>query len=594
MALRRGTGSWALTYGASTKMTVEKGSLDLPRKPGVYLFRNKDGRVMYVGKATEIRSRVASYFSGSDGRAMVPRLIEQADEVDFIVTKSPSEALTLERHLIKEHKPKFNSRLKDDKSYPYISLTKEEFPRIMYTRHPPEGSRSWGPFTNAGAAKRIIQLLREQFGIRDKSCKGEEGCLAMHINLCKGPCYDPEGYPNIVRAVTGVLDGNATVLTRSLQKEMDEASESLNYERAAYFRDMIASIQSSLSHQIIHSRFYQDCDAIGFSSLGDTGVVVILHAKEGVVQGKTEYPLIHRGDVSESVSLVLSEHYAHRRPPKILLLPTEIGEATQIWLKGRRGGAFEARVPLRGDLSKLRMMADRNAEILVVSAQKNSSGSLEQRAANDCAELLGISSMNHIVCFDMAQFMGSERVGASVVFRHGRPSKKEYRTYKIRGDWADDLRMMEESVIRWAKKQKEWPDLLLLDGGETHLSTIGRSLVENDLSGKFVLAALAKREETLFIEGEAPIILDRRGRVLIHSRDEAHRFVNQYHSKRRRKSSISDPLEEIDGLGAKKIQSLLRHFGGSRGIEHASVDELKAVDGIGTLMARKIREHYDR
>ena len=149
-------------------------------------------------------------------------------------------------------------------------------------------------------------------------------------------------------------------------------------------------------------------------------------------------------------------------------------------------------------------------------------------------------------------------------------------------------------MIRWAKKQKEWPDLLLLDGGETHLSTIGRSLVENDLSGKFVLAALAKREETLFIEGEAPIILDRRGRVLIHSRDEAHRFVNQYHSKRRRKSSISDPLEEIDGLGAKKIQSLLRHFGGSRGIEHASVDELKAVDGIGTLMARKIREHYDR
>ena len=182
-----------MTYGASAKMAVEKGSLDLPRKPGVYLFRNNDGRVMYVGKATEIRSRVASYFSGSDGRVMVPRLIEQADEVDYIVTKSPSEALTLERHLIKEHKPKFNSRLKDDKSYPYISLTREEFPRIMYTRHPPEGARSWGPFTNAGAAKRIIQLLREQFGIRDKSCKGEDGCLAMHINLCKGPCYDPEG-----------------------------------------------------------------------------------------------------------------------------------------------------------------------------------------------------------------------------------------------------------------------------------------------------------------------------------------------------------------------------------------------------------------
>ena len=574
-------------------MAVEKGSLDLPRKPGVYLFRNNDGRVMYVGKATEIRTRVASYFSGSDGREMVPLLIEGSDEVDFIVTKSPAEALSLERNLIREHKPKFNSRLKDDKSYPFISLTKEEFPRILYSRHPPEGSRSWGPFTDAGTAKRIIQLLRAQFGIRDKDCRGKDGCLAMHINLCKGPCYDPEGYPNIVRAVTGVLDGNATVLIKSLQKEMDRASDNLNYEKAAYVRDMISSVQRSLSQQIIHSRFYQDCDAIGFSSLGDSGIVVILHAKDGVVQGKTEYPLIHRGDVSESVSLVLSEHYAHRKPPKILLLPTQIGVSTQRWLKSRRGGAFEARVPMRGDLSKLRMMADRNAEILVVRAQKNSSGSLEQRAADDCADLLELESVNHIVCFDMAQLMGSERVGASIVFRNGRPSKKEYRTYKIKGDSADDLRMMEETVLRWARKQDEWPDILLLDGGETHLSTIRRALVDNNLNEKFVLAALAKREETLFIEGRDPLILDRKGRVLIHSRDEAHRFVNQYHGKRRRKSSIRDPLEEIDGLGAKKIQSLLRHFGGSRGIEHASIEELKAVDGIGTSMARKIRQHFD-
>ncbi|DAC48034.1 MAG TPA: hypothetical protein HA308_00660, partial [Candidatus Thalassarchaeaceae archaeon] len=454
-------------------------------------------------------------------------------------------------------------------------------------------SRSWGPFTDAGTAKRIIQLLRAQFGIRDKDCRGKDGCLAMHINLCKGPCYDPEGYPNIVRAVTGVLDGNATVLIKSLQKEMDRASDNLNYEKAAYVRDMISSVQRSLSQQIIHSRFYQDCDAIGFSSLGDSGIVVILHAKDGVVQGKTEYPLIHRGDVSESVSLVLSEHYAHRKPPKILLLPTQIGVSTQRWLKSRRGGAFEARVPMRGDLSKLRMMADRNAEILVVRAQKNSSGSLEQRAADDCADLLELESVNHIVCFDMAQLMGSERVGASIVFRNGRPSKKEYRTYKIKGDSADDLRMMEETVLRWARKQDEWPDILLLDGGETHLSTIRRALVDNNLNEKFVLAALAKREETLFIEGRDPLILDRRGRVLIHSRDEAHRFVNQYHGKRRRKSSIRDPLEEIDGLGAKKIQSLLRHFGGSRGIEHASIEELKAVDGIGTSMARKIRQHFD-
>ena len=574
-------------------MPVERGSLDLPRKPGVYLFKRKDGRVMYVGKATEIRTRVSSYFSGSDGRRMVPLLIEEADEIDFIVTKSPSEALFLERNLIREHKPKYNSRLKDDKSYPFISLTSEEFPRILYTRHPPEGSRSWGPFPDAGAAKRVIQLLRIEFGIRDKDCKGENGCLSMHIGLCKGPCYNPEGYSGIVKAVTEVLDGNAKVLIESLQRDMDRASEGLDYERAASIRDMISSVQSTLSQQIIHSRFYQDCDAIGFSSLGDSAIVVILHAKEGVVHGKTEYPLVHKGDVSESVSLVIVEHYANRRPPKVMLLPSPVGDPIENWLKFRRGGSLITRVPKRGDLFRLRKMADQNAEILVSRSQRNSSGALEQSAANEGASLLGMASLNHIVCFDMAQLMGSERVGASVVFRNGRPSKKEYRTYKIKEDSADDLRMMRESVLRWLKKQDVWPDILLLDGGETHLSTINNALRENDAYGNFIVAALAKREETLYIEEREPLVLDRRGRVLIHSRDEAHRFVNQFHSRRRRKGSIHDPLEEVEGLGAKKIQSLLRHFGGRKGIEHASVEELRSVPGIGLSMAKKIRDHFN-
>ena len=574
-------------------MPVERSSLDLPRKPGVYLFKRKDGTVMYVGKATEIRTRVSSYFSGSDGREMVPFLIEEADEIDFIVTKSPSEALFLERNLIREHKPKYNSRLKDDKSYPFISLTAEEFPRILYTRRPPEGSRSWGPFPDAGAAKRVIQLLRIEFGIRDKDCRGSDGCLAMHIGLCKGPCCNPDGYPAIVKAVTDVLDGNAKVLIESLQKDMDNASECLKYERAAGIRDMISSVQSTLSQQIIHSRFYQDCDAIGFSSLGDSAVVMILHAKEGVVQGKTEYPLIHKGNISESVSLVLVEHYANRRPPKVLLLPSPVGDSVEKWLKFRRGGSLISRVPKRGDFFRLRKMADQNAEILVSRSHRSSSGSLEQRAANEGAALLGMASLDHIVCFDMAQLMGSERVGASVVFKNGRPSKKEYRTYKIKGDSADDLRMMRESVIRWLKRQKEWPDILLLDGGETHLSTINNALIESDMDGNFVVAALAKREETLYIDGREPIILDRRGRVLIHSRDEAHRFVNQFHSRRRRKGSMHDPLEEVDGLGAKKIQSLLRYFGGRKGIEHASIDELRAVPGIGLSMAKKIQKHFE-
>jgi excinuclease ABC subunit C len=216
------------------------------------------------------------------------------------------------------------------------------------------------------------------------------------------------------------------------------------------------------------------------------------------------------------------------------------------------------------------------------------SGSLEQRAANDAAAVLGMPQLNHIVCFDMAQLLGDERVGASVTLRNGRPAKKEYRTYTVKTDAMDDLRMMKEVVERWLKRQDTWPDLLLIDGGETHLSTITALLKEHDVLGKFELAALAKREETIHRNGHEPIILDRKGRVLVHARDEAHRFVNTFHRKRRGRSRMADPLEQVEGLGAKKMQNLLRHFGGRQGIQHASADNLMTVPGIGPALAERI------
>ena len=575
-------------------MPVEQAKLNLPGKSGVYLFRRKDGRIMYVGKATNLQSRVRSYFSSNPDRQMIPKLVSDADDIEYIVTQSPSEALILERQLIRKHKPRYNSRLKDDKSYPFISLTKEEFPRILYTRFPAEGDLRWGPFPDASAAKRVIQLLRSEFGIRDKDCKGQEGCFSKHIGLCKGPCVDPEGYPEIVKAVTSVLDGDAGILIRSLQNEMDKESKALQYERAARIRDMISTVQKTISQQIIHSRFYQDCDAIGFASREDRGSVTILHAKNGVIQGKVDYPLIHRGDISESVACVLSEHYTNRRPPKTLLIPSPLGNSMEKWLSEKRGkNKIEIKIPKRGELAKLRRMADQNAEINVLRHRKTSSGSLEQNAANDCAKLLQLDSMDYVVCFDMAQILGEERVGASIVLSKGRPNKKEYRTYRVKTDALDDLRMMSEVVERWLKRQKEWPDLLLLDGGETHLKVITKMLEKYGLNGRFPVAALAKKEETLHMLDREPIVLKRSGRLLVHARDEAHRFVNKYHRKRRGKKALLDPLEEIEGLGAKKIQSLLRHFGGRNGIDYASIDELMKVPGIGRSMARKIYEHFN-
>jgi excinuclease ABC subunit C len=221
---------------------------------------------------------------------------------------------------------------------------------------------------------------------------------------------------------------------------------------------------------------------------------------------------------------------------------------------------------------------------------QKASGSLEQRAADDGAILLGMDSLDHIVCFDMAQLLGDQRVGASISMRNGRPTKKEYRTFTVKSDAIDDLRMMNEVVDRWLKRQDEWPDLLLIDGGKTHLAIISKLLKSHGIRDRMVLASLAKREETLHRDGEPDLILDRRGRVLVHARDEAHRFVNKFHRKSRARARLSDPLESVQGLGAKKLQSLIRHFGGRKGIVHATITDLKSVPGIGSSLATRIHE----
>jgi len=569
-------------------MPVVYDAKSFPKKAGVYLFKTEKGRVLYVGKATRINERVRSYFSSNPDRKMITELVAKSDEIEYIITTSPKEALILERQLIKEHKPRFNSRLKDDKSYPYIILTDEEYPRIMYTRHPPKSIEKWGPFPNANAAKQVMQLLRKQFGIRDKDCKGKDGCLAMHIGLCRGPCLDPEGYDTIVSIVTEVLNGKAGKLIDDLTKKMDQFSSDLEYEKAAKQRDLIRAVRITTSQHVVSSKVYRDCDAIGIASRGDLAAIVVLHADEGVVKGQEAWPIIHRGDIGETVSMFVSSHYQNRCPPRLLLTPTPLFDGSKEWLNGRRQSLVEVRTPSRGDLVTLQNLANQNAEAQLSKFIDKASGSLEQRAANDGAEVLGMEKLNHIVCFDMAQLIGENRVGASVSFRNGRPEKKEYRKYTVKGEAVDDLRMMSEVVERWLKRQDEWPDLLLLDGGETHLNTIYKVLKENNLEQEINLAAIAKREETLFRLEKEPIILDRKGRVLVHARDEAHRFVNTFHRKQRNRSKINDPLQDVLGLGAKKMQTLLRHFGGRKGVEHASIKDLQTVPGIGNSLAERI------
>ncbi len=569
-------------------MPVALDKVDLPAKPGVYLFRNSDERVLYVGKATVLSQRIRSYFSSNPDRAMIPELVRNSEDIECIVTNSPQEALILERQLIREHRPRYNSMLKDDKSYPFLALTKEEFPRILYTRHPPKNAWKWGPFPNAGAAKQVIQLLRRHFGIRDCKELLPQGCLAMHIGLCAGPCIEAGDYSQRVKNVRRILNGDAGDLIEELAKEMDQYSKSLEYEKAASVRDTIKAIRNVTSQQVILSKVYRECDAIGIGTKGDLAAIVVIHADDGVIKGQESWPFIHRGDEGDSISRFIVEHYTNRRPPKILLSPIPVSTTIQEWLNERRGSQVDVRVPQRGDFVTLTNLARQNANMQVERLSNKASGSLEQRAADEAATLLSMDSLDHVVCFDMAQLLGDSRVGASVCLRNGRPSKKEYRTYTVKGDALDDLRMMQEVVERWIKRVEDWPDLLLIDGGETHLAIISKLLQKHGVRDRMELASLAKREETIHREGHDDIVLDRRGRLLVHARDEAHRFVNKFHRKNRAKKRLSDPLEGVSGLGAKKLQLLIRHFGGRQGIKHASVKDLKTVPGIGPSLAQRI------
>tara|TARA_B100000282_G_C31738129_1_gene494717 strand:- start:3419 stop:5143 length:1725 start_codon:yes stop_codon:yes gene_type:complete len=569
-------------------MPVTPDMLDLPAKPGVYLFRTAKQRVLYVGKATVLSQRVRSYFAKNPDRVMIPELVENSDEIEFIVTNTPREALILERQLIRQHRPKYNSRLKDDKSYPYLALTREEFPKILYTRHPPKKSWKWGPFPNAGAAKQVVQLLRRHFGIRDCNELLPQGCLSMHIGLCAGPCIEAGDYAQRVNNVRRILNGDAGDLVEELAKEMDTLSKAQHYEDAAMVRDMIKAVRNVTSQQVISSTVYRDCDAIGIGVKGDLAAIVVLHADDGVIKGQEAWPLVYGGDEGDSIASFIVEHYSDRRPPRMLLTPIPISDTIQGWLDERRGSKVEVRVPNRGDLVTLTNLARQNASMQVERMSNKASGSLEQRAADDGAAILGMESLDHIVCFDMAQLLGDSRVGASVCLRNGRPSKKEYRTYTVKGDALDDLRMMEEVVERWIKRVEDWPDLLLIDGGQTHLDIIKRLLDKHGIQDRMELASLAKREETVHRDGKDDIVLDRRGRVLVHARDEAHRFVNKFHRKSRAKKRLADPLESVSGLGAKKLQALLRHFGGRQGISQASVGDLKTVPGIGPSLAQRI------
>jgi excinuclease ABC subunit C len=589
--------------------------------PGVYLMKDARGNVIYVGKAMRLRDRVRSYFQST--RHVDPKtreLVRQITDFEVIRTDTPTEALILENELIKRYQPRYNVMLKDSKTYPYLKITNEEWPRIISTRRIiDDGGRYFGPYTSAGAAYRTLNLLNRLFPYRkcDKRITGnEEVCLYYHLNQCTAPCIgivDRETYMRAIDGAAMFLNGEAEEIVGTLQEEMEQASDAWNFERAAELRDRIASINHVLERQKIVSpnRDNADVVAVAKGEGGDAGVQVGF-LRGGRLLGSEFFPMQARIEDApgEILASFVGQFYAEAAvvPPSILLggdLPEGERELLAAWLAERRGGAVELAVPRRGRKRELvEMVASSAAENLEQSRLKFLSDEQRMTAAlTELADALDLPRLpRRIECFDISNLQGTNPVASMIVFQDGRPAKKEYRRFTIKTvEGSNDFAMMREVITRRFRRAAEdspdgkWtaiPDLVIVDGGKGQLSAALEGLRETAWTEQPIVA-LAKENEELFLPGNPrPIVLPRDSQALFlvqRVRDEAHRFAVSFHRQRRSKASFKSRLDEIPGVGPKRKQALLRRFGSVKGIQDAAPEDLLAVPGITRTVAEQIK-----
>ncbi|MCC7025001.1 MAG: excinuclease ABC subunit UvrC [Thermomicrobiales bacterium] len=589
--------------------------------PGVYLMRDSEGKVIYVGKAMRLRDRVRSYFQSTrHADAKTRELVRHIADFDVIRTDTPTEALILENELIKRYQPRYNVMLKDSKTYPYLKITNEEWPRIISTRRiVDDGGRYFGPYTSAGSAYRTLNLLNRLFPYRkcDKRITGkEEVCLYYHLRQCTAPCIAAVDRETYMRAIDGAamfLNGQAEEILSALEEEMAQASDAWNFERAAELRDRISAINHVLERQKIVSPSQDNADivAVARGEGGDAGVQVGF-LRGGRLLGSEFFPMQARieDEPGEILASFVSQFYAEAAvvPPSILLgheLPEGEQEILAGWLAGRRGGAVTLAVPKRGRKRELVVMVEKSAaENLEQSRLKYLSDEQRMTAAmSELAEALDLPRMpRRIECFDISNLHGTNPVASMTVFEDGRPAKREYRRFTIKTvEGSNDFAMMREVIARRFRRasaeetDEKWaaiPDLVVVDGGKGQLSAALAGLEEANWPEQ-PIAALAKENEEFFLPGNpAPVILPRDSQALFlvqRIRDEAHRFAVSFHRQRRSKATFKSRLDDIPGIGPKRKQALLRHFGSLKAIREAETDDLLAVPGINRSVAEQIK-----
>lgn len=630
----------------------------VPDSPGCYIYRDEQDVVLYVGKAVSLKSRVRSYFQKSARHGpRIARLVSKVRQIEWIVVDSELEALVLECTLIKEHRPPYNVRLRDDKSYPYIAITKEKFPRVLFVRRPrPELGKAYGPYSSAWAVRETLGLLHQVFPLIPcgKSWSGrreQRPCLYYHLKQCLAPCAgiaDAKEYAEVVKQVERFLQGKADAILDDLRRQMERAAERLEFEEAAAMRDKIQSIERVLEKQKVLSTDESDRDVIAVVKDERGSAIQMLYVRGGKLIGQHQFFLDGAAEAAPAVAVqeFVKQYYSTASEiPREILLPVEIEERNivQTWLRGRRGAAVTIEVPGGGEKLRLVEMAATNAE----QALKTFQLELEQQeqwgdsAMAELQEALDLPGPpRRVEGYDISNLQGTAPVGSMVVTEDAVPAKAEYRRFKIRYHPEDpnDFAMMHEVLTRRLRALREGdekfakaPDLIMIDGGRGQLMAALKARDEQGLD--IPMVGLAKKQELLIVpvpvvgfEDEKPVQppsaeadgtkdpgysyespalrryayrtvelpLNSPGLLLLRRlRDEAHRFALTFHRKVRDKRAVGSTLEEVPGIGPRRKRLLLRTFGSVEGIRRASIEEIAAVPTMTTAVAALVKSHLD-
>jgi excinuclease ABC subunit C len=606
----------------------------LPTKPGVYQYFDANGKIIYVGKAINLRNRVRSYFHlSADHGPKTERLVAEIADLEWIITDSELEALLLESNLIKRHKPRFNIRLKDDKRYPYIKVEwQNAYPKVVTVRKmAQDGARYYGPFTNAGAVYHTLDTLRRIFPYltcdREITGKDPRACLYYDIKLCSGPCIGAatqEEYRATLDELCHFLEGKSDEVLVELDRKMSEAAEAMQFERAAVYRDQLKSLRHIVERQKVISNAQNDQDVLAFARDKGDACVQIFLIRQGKLIGREYFVLegAEDEDTHQVMAEFLTQFYdeAAYVPPEVVL-PVEI-EAQEAgiiaqFLKQKRGAQVTLNVPKEGPAADLVKLATDNAleTLTALKAQWDADSHRAEQALKEVADGIGLNALPaRIECFDISNTQGTNTVASMVVFVNGIPRKSDYRKFNIKTvEGPNDFESMREALTRRFRRYFDakaaehqpgqkidpsfsmLPDLLIIDGGKGQLGVAVEVLQEFELLGQVPVCGLAKQQEEIFLPGRPDSILlprQSQGLYLVQRvRDEAHRFAITAHRAKRAKTGLASQIDEIPGVGPARRRILLKQFGSLEGIRAASVDELAQVSGIPRDVALAIKEH---